>query len=198
MATPKKQLGHRTAMSDRLLKLAAETNDPQPYPVTAEITVYPPTRTRQKAMNAAEAQLYLLGTLQAQAFKRTAQPRPVIPEDATDEQVAEHAAALANWQAEADGIEALTSGIRDKIAAATADYERAFFGDAHDAVMHYFEDKPLLWDLFIPDIKAEFLPPAPDNGACPTCGHIEDEEAAASAPKSLNTSTDTGMTSKET
>lgn len=194
-STARKRAGRTsTALSARLLELAAQTNDPQPYEVTDAITVTPPTRTRRTAMNAAEAKLYIARSLLAKAVDRATAAGPVLPADPSDEQRAEHATAAAAWEQQAARAEEQVNNLNAEIGKATQDYERAFFGDVYDAVIEYFEDKPNLWDLFIPDIKAEFLPPAPDNGVCPQCGRVDDEEAAERAPKSSTSSTTTGTT----
>lgn len=197
MATPKARKGS-TALSARLLELAAQTNDPQPYPVTETIVVQPPTRTRRTAMHNAEQKIYVFRALLASAIDRATLGSPTLPKDPTDEQRTAHEAAYAEWKSMTEAAQEQVSNLNDEISSATADYERAFFGDAYKAVIDYFEDKPSLWDVFIPDIKSEFLPPAPDNGVCPSCGRVDDEEAAERAPKSLTSSTTTGTTSNET
>jgi hypothetical protein len=171
----------RSALSARLLELSAETNNPEPYPVTETLIVYPPTRTRRKAMNAAEMKMYLCSQLLSQAINTSSSPEPELPEDPTDEQQVEHA----QWLVDRAEAQAKLAGINEQHDSAEIDYEKAFFGDSYKAVMEFFEDKPLLWDKFVPDIRAEFLPVVPDNGQCPTCGHVGDEEAAGKAPESL-------------
>jgi hypothetical protein len=194
MATPTK---HRSAMSERLCKLAAEIHQPEPYPVTKTIVVTPPTRVRSKAMSAAELQIYLCNNLLSQAVTRTQTAPPALADDATDEQKTEHEQALAAWKKQTQDVDDTIKAINDKAAAAQDDYEHAFFGDAYQAVMDYFEDKPQLWEAFAKDIKAEFLPPTPDDGVCPTCGHI-DQDTAGKESSSSTSSTTTGMRSKET
>lgn len=189
----------RSAMSPRLLQLAAETNTPQPYPVTDDITVTPLTRTRMNALQAAEMKLYALRGLLNNQIVRKADPEPVPaagPEpalfhDASDEQRAEYEDAHHNWEqqraadaklhtewvAKQDAAVAEIESIRQQLDDAQREYERAFFGEAYTAVIDYFEDKPLLWNKFSVDIKNEFLPPAPHNGVCPTCGHTDEVQA---------------------
>ncbi len=180
-------------MSARLAKLAAQTRNPEPYPVTDTLIVAAPTRPRVKAMGDAESEIYLLTGLLSQATARVTTPKPTKPTlaaDATDEQQAAFAAEFAAWEhqvADWEHLVAETSGaitaIRAKLDAAKDAYEAAFFGDAYAEVTAYFEDKPALWDKFSADIRKEFLPPAPDDGICPTCGHT-DEEQAGKAPSS--------------
>jgi hypothetical protein len=164
----------RSAMSARLLELSAETSTPEPYPVTETIVVQPPTRTRRKDMNAAEMKMYLCTQLLSQAINAASAPEP----DGED------LVAHAEWVAEREAAQEKVDSINKQHAAAETDFEKAFFGDAHEAVIEYFEDKPVLWDKFVPDIRSEFLPAVPDDGKCPTCGHVNDEEAEGKAPES--------------
>lgn len=184
-----------TALSPRLLELAAQTNDPQPYEVNDAIVVQPPTRTRRIAMSEAEQKLYVLRALLGSAIDRATLGAPTLPQDPTDEDRAAHVEAMLQWNEVTSAAEKQVANLNDQIGEATKDYERAFFGDVYDDVIEYFETRPNLWDLFIPDIKAEFLPPAPNNGVCPTCGRVDDEEAAERAPKSSTSSTTTGTPS---
>lgn len=175
----------RTAMSERLMALHAETNDPQPYEITNAIVVYPPNRTRRKQMYNAEMKLSLCNGLLAQAMSRVSTPAPEKPaDDAPADEVLAYAKARGEWEVLVDGADSAVESINAQIAEATEEYERGFFGDAHDAVMEFFEDKPLLWDKFVEDIKSEFLPAGPQDGKCRTCGQIVDEDAAGKAPTS--------------
>src|SRR5689334_19217891 len=89
-----------TALSARLMELAAQTNDPQPYPVTDTIVVPPPTRTRRTAMNNAEQTLFVLRSLMASALDRATVGGPAaLSADATDEQRQVREAAVAEWEA---------------------------------------------------------------------------------------------------
>ena len=202
MATPRKRPAAasvpRSAMSHRLLKLAAETNLPEPYPIADGIVVTPPGKKRREAMSKAEMRIYLTSGLLNQAMARTTPPAPTMAEnDATADQLAAYEHAKAEWDRQTKASEDELNELSAQIDAARADYERAFFGDVYDAVIEYFDDPDVpqqLWDAFVADIQAEFLPAAPDNGTCPTCGHVEDEEAAERAPKSSTSSTTTGTT----
>jgi hypothetical protein len=150
MAAPKKQ-APRSAMSARLSALHAETNLPKPYEVADGITVTPPGRKRSQAMADAEARIYVNQALLQAALKPDA--------EATQEQL---------------------STLSDEVTKARTDYEKAFFGDAYDKVIAYFDDESIptkLWEAFVVDIRNEFLPVAPEDGVCPTCGHVDDETA---------------------
>lgn len=174
----------RSAMSARLLELSAEFSTPEPYPVTDTIVVQPPTRTRRKAMNAAEMKMYLCSQLLAQALNAASAPEPEVADEPTDPKQFDKVTAHAEWSVAREAAQEKVTGINEQHAAAEADFEKAFFGDAYDAVIEYFEDKPLVWDKFVPDIRSEFLPAVPDDGKCPTCGRVNDEEAAGKAPES--------------
>lgn len=186
-------------MSPRLAELAAETNTPQPYAVTTAIVVTPPTRTRRRGMHEAEMAMFMSRQMLAGALAAAAEPAPSAPteppppaEDASDEDRAEHEAAVtalradhdaavAAWEARMESMQQQVKQINAQTQNAVDDYDRAFFGDAYPEVMAFFEDKPGLWERFIPDIKSEFLPKAPDDGKCPTCGTLTDEESAKKA-----------------
>lgn len=160
-------------------------------------------------MHDAEMQLFLYQQLLATALGAAtaaappAPPEAIAPEpaalvdDPTDEQRVDYQKALAawlirqsyesaakDWADRREAAESTIESLKDKTDSATEAYDRAFFGDAYDAVVEYFEEKPTLWDLFIPDIKAEFLPKAPVNGKCASCGTVIDEDAAKKAPAS--------------
>lgn len=178
---PDKVKQPRSAMSARLLELTAEYTTPEPYEVlTGSIVVQPPTRTRRKAMNAAEMKMYMCSQLLMQAINAVAAPEPELGDEPTPEEISAHNA----WEDARQAAQEKVDGLNQQHAEAETDFEKAFFGDAHDAVMEFFEDKPALWDKFVPDIRSEFLPAVPDDGKCPTCGHVEDEEAAGKAPES--------------
>ena len=173
------------AWSERLLEMHDETNKPEPYPVTDDIIVMPLTRTRGAALKAAELKKFFAQqVLSRRAAVTVISQPPQLPDDATAEQTAEYEEALKDWTAAFD-IEA----IQRQIDAADREYDQAFFGDAHDAVMEFFEDKPALWDKFIVDIKAALLPPGPDSGTCPTCGHTDDEQAGKARTSSTSSTT---------
>ncbi len=170
-----------SSMSARLLELAAETDTPDPYPITETLVIQPLTRARRKAMNEAELKMFVLKQLLAQGMSAAAAKEPELPADPTGEQQAAHDA----WAAARADAEEKVDGYNTQHAEAQDDYERAFFGPVYDKVIEYFEDKPLLWDKFIPDIQSQFLPAAPYDGKCPECGRIDPEQAG----KALESST---------
>lgn len=197
------------AMSSRLLELSADTNLPQPYPVTEAIVVQPPTRTRRQAMHDAELRMFVNAQQLAKAMAAASEPPPAFPTEADDSltaapagddgtnedelrqaraaaraaELAAHDAALAAWDKRTAAVNRKVESINAESRSANDDFDRAFFGTAYEAVIDYFEDKPTLWELFVPDIKAEFLPPAPHDGKCTTCGRM-DEEQAGKVPES--------------
>lgn len=200
MATGTKNKTNRSAMSPRLLALHGETNDPEPYPVTDDIIVQPLTRTRMHDLHAAELAKYFAQNLLARRAAAAVTAEPTAPVPAPDLPADHDEAQLAAWVAATTAHQELTAayeaamtewknafnldGIQAQIDEAEAAYDRAFFGDAYDAVIEFFEDKPALWDKFIVDIRDEFLPRTPESGVCPTCGRTTDADLAGKAPES--------------
>ena len=119
----------------RLLELSLETNLPEPYVIADGLVVQPPTKRSAKAMNEAHHAVVVYGALLGRLLSGTGD------NTATTEDLAE-----------------LSKHIDD----AENDYNRAFFGDVHDAVMEFFSDRPQpLWAAFTADIRAHFLPSEP-------------------------------------
>jgi len=181
---PRKRLVSTGPFSERLLKLQLETGVSEPYKITSDLVVEPPTKARGTAMSEAATRMGILQALLSQAINQSI-PRPARPDYTAplDEQDA-YAKAVEQWAAEVERHDETTNAVAGKIGEAELEYNRAFFGDAYDDVMAFFEDKPQkLWDAFVVDIKTDFLPPQPENGICPTCGHTDDE-TAGKAPES--------------
>ncbi|MBY0440987.1 MAG: hypothetical protein K2Q25_02430 [Mycobacteriaceae bacterium] len=145
----------------RLAQLFAETVVPQPYHVTNKVVIQPPTKASMEAMTNAQTALLLYQALFNEAINRQ-------PGDAsmpTDEQLNE-----------------LSKLINDSQRA----WNEAFFADQYDNVLAIFADKPpALWEAFIADIRAQFLGPAPADGKCRTCGHVDEELAGKDATPSI-------------
>ena len=169
-------------LSERLMKLAAATKLPQPYEVTASIVVTPLTMKRSTALREAHMSMLVAQTLLAESMRRSGANRPAAG-DFPDTDA--YQAAVAEWEADADADEKAMKELAQQVRDAEDAYNRAFFGDAFDAVIAFFESQPqVLWDAFVEDIKAEFLPSHPRDGHCPTCGQIVDEEEAGKVSKS--------------
>ena len=169
-------------LSERLMKLAASTKLPQPYEVTASIVVQPLTMKRSTELREAHMSMLVAQTLLAESMRRTGATRPASDSFADTDA---YEAAVAEWEADADANEKAMKDLAQQVRDAEDSYNRAFFGDAFDAVIAFFESQPqALWDAFVEDIKQEFLPSHPRDGHCPTCGHVVDEEQAGKASKS--------------
>ena len=169
-------------LSERLMKLAASTKLPQPYEVTASIVVQPLTMKRSTELREAHMSMLVAQTLLAESMRRTGATRPASDSFADTDA---YEAAVAEWEADADANEKAMKDLAQQVRDAEDSYNRAFFGDAFDSVIAFFESQPqALWDAFVEDIKQEFLPSHPRDGHCPTCGHVVDEEQAGKASKS--------------
>jgi hypothetical protein len=169
----------RSALSERLLKLHTETNLPEACELPNGVVIQPLTRTRMQGLHDAELKKYFLQQTLAHRIGLLQSP-PKLPEAATEEQTAQYVSDLAKFEKLPEDIDELSK----QISRADDDWYKAFFGESCSAVLDFFEDKPELWEEFMPDIKAEFLPATPDTGVCATCGHVNDEEAAGKAPES--------------
>jgi hypothetical protein len=139
----------------RFLELSQKTNKREPYSVTDTITVWPTTKKRREDMRDAQLKVMIGNQLLDQAMKTGANDVEVLNE------------------------------LAKQIKTAETYYNRAFFGDCYDALMTFFDDRDAAeWDDFVGDIKAYFAQSVPDDGTCPTCGTVTDEEAAGKAQQS--------------
>jgi hypothetical protein len=83
-------------------------------------------------------------------------------------------------------------------AKAAEDYDRALFGDAYDEIMRLSQNwTGAIWNAFYQDVQDRFLP-VPQDGLCPTCGNVVDQDAAGKARGSETSSSTTGTSSKVT
>ena len=134
----------------RLLELLLETALPAPYVVTNTITITPPTKARADAMRQAQMSMMVYQTLLNERMN--------------------------SGQAGEDEL----TGLSKFIEKSQNDYNEAFFADQYEAVVAFFDTQDdKLWLAFEKDIQAQFFPAQPADGACPSCGHITDEDAAA-------------------
>lgn len=121
----------------RLLELSLETNVPEPYVLTDTVQVTAPTKLRSEEMNDAHHRVLVYRAMLTTALQATGDNR------ASDEQLAE---------------------LSTLINTAETDYNHAFFGDVHDAVMDLFANRPQpLWVAFTTDIRTHFLPSEPTD-----------------------------------
>jgi hypothetical protein len=179
--------------SERLMKLSVDSKVPDPYPVTDRISVAPLTKKRGTALREAHMSILVYQTLLSEAMRQSNTAPSAPSPDAGEEEAAAYQEAVTAWEASIKNNEEVMQALSQNITDAETAYNKAFFGDAHDDVMAYFEQQPQkLWDAFVTDIKAEFLPAMPTGGVCPTCGNVEDQEEAGKPPESSTSSTTTG------
>lgn len=184
----------------KFLELSQKTNKPGSYEITAQLAVAPPTKRRREQMRDAEQRM-VIGQAQLNiAYSLANVPSPPMPAtppkpDGDDEQAAaaaEYKQDLAQWKAEVaqwrDNLFAAQQQIAEytaQIKQADADYDRAFLGDDYEKIVEFFDEQgESLWDEFRVDLSKHWLPSRPDDGTCPTCGHIDDEDTAGKAIKS--------------
>lgn len=211
--------------SQRLQQLLAKVAVAQPYEVTEDIVISPPTKRRRDAMSDANMNLQIQNSVLQKAISRVGPARPEYPKapvppeplgknprpdhlESYQAAVSEYGTAvehfqklvsewetqLGNWEAGVARQQEALDDISEKIQSEAKRYTRELFGDSHDAVVEFFDGQPPeLWDVFVDDIKQAFgiIPKPeqlPDDGSCPSCGHIEDVEQAGKAPTSETSS----------
>jgi hypothetical protein len=175
---PKKRLApvhaHPAAPAGRFAELMADVHVPEPYVITEQLKVMPPTRQQMAEIQASQAAFAIANTQLQEMLTPVSKEK--LGDDGKPELDAEGKPVLieelpAVDPAHLERIQQVTFG-------ATERYNRALLGDAYAAVMEYFDDKPVqVWNAFYADIQNEFMP-VPEDGRCPTCGHIDDQDQA--------------------
>jgi hypothetical protein len=170
----------------RFAQLLAEIDEPQPYEVTESVTITPPTKARMALIVSAQT-AYVIARGQLESMTS-----PLVDENGKvllDEQEQPVMPRIDPQQLEQ--LERLTTK-------AAEDYDRALFGDAYDAVIAMSQHwTGFRWNAFYKDVQDYFLP-VPQDGLCPTCGNVVDEEAAGKPPASETSSSTTGTSSSVT
>lgn len=170
----------------RFAALLAELDEPQPYEITEKLSISPPTKARMALIVSAQT-AYTIARGQLEAMTS-----PVLGEDGQpilDEQGQPMLPSFNKGQLES--LERLT-------AKAAEDYDRALFGDAYDEIMALSLNwTGFRWNAFYKDVQDLFLP-VPEDGLCPTCGNVVDQEEAGKPPASETSSSTTGTSSKAT
>lgn len=141
----------------------------EPFDLTPDLILYPPTPKRAKAMGRATlaAQAAVSASVNAVRFGATAEESAEI----------------------SDTIEA----------ADLAYTKALIGEDQFDAVETFFEDKgEWERQAFVEALKRQFLRLPEEEGACAHCGHVTDEAEAGKELGSSTSSSTTGMSSRET
>lgn len=172
----------------RFAALLAEIGDeePQPYEVTPSVTIEPPTKARMALIVSSQtAYVIARGQLESMTSPLVDAEGKVLVDDAGQPVMPRVDEATLTQ------IERLTSK-------AAEDYDRALFGDAYDDVMALSQNwTGFRWNAFYKDVQDTFLP-VPEDGLCPTCGNVVDQEQAGKPPASSTSSSSTGTSSRET
>lgn len=166
---------HPAAPSGRFAQLLAEVHTPDPYEITERLVVQPPSFRQQQEITACQG-AFAVANNQLQELL-TARPVKVIdPETGQPRLDAEGKEVTEMQIPEVDPQ--ILQRINQVVEQSADRYNRALFGESYGAVMEFFEDRPAAeWNAFYKDIQNEFLP-LPEDGKCPTCGHLHDEEQA--------------------
>lgn len=169
----------------RLLELIRETTTVEPYEAFEGVFLHPPTKRASKAIDSAQLTIYISQAALAEALQRANAEAPEHPgKDATPEQLDGWESDVVAWRTRKLAGEEDMKAFQVKIAEATVESDRAFFGAHYDSLMDFFEDQPkALWDAFVRQINDHFAPHVPDDGVCAQCGHVDEEQAGKdSAP----------------
>jgi len=199
----------RGVPSERLQKLLLSTTTPEPWAVTDQIVIEPPTKRRRQQLADAEMAIAVQQKLLGEAMKHVLSRRPEYPSPpATPDKGASKAtysaynAAAARfgelveawsrlnteWEASVEHHQQVIAEISARIVTDSEAYTRALFGTAYDDVIAFFDEQPAeIWELFKTEIQYHFHlavrpPEVPDDGICSQCGHA-DEEQAGKAPE---------------
>lgn len=165
----------------RLAELVAEARL-APYQVTATLSIEPPDKIRadiiastQTAYVIARNQLEALVTplpdpAAEDGILRDEDGMPVMPEVSTE----------------------ILQNLQKLVEEASLEYDKALFGDAYEEVLKVFStEQGVVWNAFYKDVTDYFMP-LPDDGKCPTCGHVADADAEGNADESSTSSSTTG------
>lgn len=170
----------------RFAELLTEIDLDEPYEVTEDVVIQPPTKARMGLVITAQTAYIIargqLESMMSPLLDGEGKPllneakQPILPQISREE---------------LEGLERLTNK-------AAEDYDRALFGDAYDDVMALSQNwTGKMWNAFYEDVQDRFLP-VPNSGRCPTCGNIVDQEEAGKAQESVTSSSTTGTTLKAT
>lgn len=141
----------RGVPAGRLAELQAETNLSEPYVVTEDIVITPPTKARADEIRESQMVVLIYNQLLNEAMRRT---------------VTE------------DELTGLTKYIKEAEAKYN---EAFFGDQYNNVVAFFATQDDRLWTAFQKDIQSQFFPNQPADGKCGTCGHVLDEDAAGKA-----------------
>lgn len=171
---PAPVVAHPAAPSGRFAALLADVHVPEPYEITPQLVIAPPTRKQMRDIGACQAAFAIaqgqLNELMTPNLvnELDGEGKPVLDDEGKPRQIEQLPIV------DPDHIKRIS----DVVDQSAERYNRALFGEAYGAVMEFFEDRPAPeWNAFYQDIQSEFMP-LPDDGKCPTCGHVGDEEQA--------------------
>lgn len=170
----------------RFAELLTEIDEPEPYEVVEGVTIYPPTKSQMGLVVSAQtAYLIARGQLESMMAPITDEEgKPVL--DETGQPI------MPRLDRESmEQLERITSK-------AAEDYDRALFGEAYDDIMRLSQGwTSKVWNAFYEDVQNRFLP-VPQDGLCPTCGQVVDQEEAGKPLASETSSSTIGTSSKVT
>jgi hypothetical protein len=174
----------------RFARILAEARDKglavEPYEVTEELIIYPPTETRLKALDQASA-AHLLAQAAAVDLVRS----QGVPPDTADHE------ARVQWASQRN---AELQAAYEQAEKALDAYNIAFFGgeDVYQRVNEFFAGRDYMERrLFEKDIKEQFLK-LPVDDKCQACGQVVDPTPGEPVGESSGGSSTSGTSSTET
>lgn len=139
-------------LSGRLRDLFAKTVVPEPYAVTDKIVVAPPTKGAWAELDALQARRSAVQLLIAEAWNRMGKANAPTADDFDE--------------------------LNKQASEAETRYNELFFGTNWPKIQQLSQSwQREQWNEFVQDIRAHFLGQRPDDGKCPRCGHVDEEQA---------------------
>lgn len=172
----------------RFAQVLAETREAglaiEPFEITEDLVLYPPTKARQKQLQEASA-AYILAQAVAVELIKVQAPVP----DDDDEKV--------RWAQTQQ--EALRNAYEQAEKAEQA-YNEALFGGAetYQRVQEFFADRPEWEQRAFENAVNEQFRQLPKDGLCQACGQVVDQNEGESEGESSGSSSTTGTSSTTT
>lgn len=164
---------HPVAPSGRFAELLATLHVPEPYEITPNLIIQPPSKRQMKQIAESQAAF----AIASGQLRELLTPTLVTKLDDEGKPVLNGEGKPILIEGPLPQVDsAYLDQINEVVSSSNESYNRALFGDAYTGVNEFFEDRPKEeWNAFYADVQDRFMP-VPDDGKCPTCGHVEEPE----------------------